>query len=298
MLEFVDSSEGFLGIEEEVEYHRAQAIVIPFGLEKTVTYKGGTANGPAAMISASHQLELFDEHFWCEPCEHIGIKTLRSPKIRGCCEKALAQLEEIVQIVVDEGKFPFVFGGEHTITAGSIKPLLNRYPDLAIVHFDAHADLRESYDGEHYSHAAALRRCLDHPSVELYSFGIRSISSGEIDFLDDNEDRINIFWAEDKSSWSLDSACKSLEGRPVYLTFDLDAFDTSLMPATGTPEPGGLFWDDAINVISRISQVSRIVAADINELAPAPGFHGADFLAAKLAYKIMSYAFLSCSAKK
>jgi arginase family enzyme len=126
-------------------------------------------------------------------------------------------------------KFPFVFGGEHSITARAITPFVKRYPNLAILHFDAHADLRDSYDGEKYSHACAMRRCLDYPNIELVSCGIRSISAEEIPFLEKNKHRIRTYWAKDKAQWDLNEIVSHLKGRPVYLTFDLDAFDSSLM---------------------------------------------------------------------
>jgi len=192
--------------------------------------------------------------------------------------------------ILDEDRFPMVFGGEHSVTPGAIRPFLERYPDLAVLHFDAHADLRDGYEGEHFSHASAIRRVMDHPDVEVVSVGIRNISAGEIPFLEANRHRLHIHWAKDKALWTLQDILAPLRDRPVYLTFDLDGFDASLMPATGTPEPGGLMWDDAIAVIRAAADVCSIVGADVNELAPREHLHGCDFLAAKLAYKILSYA--------
>lgn len=283
----------FLGLEDHdaVSYDKAKAVVIPFGLEATVSYGSGTAKGPAAMISASHEVELFDEHLWCEPFRDIGIVTLPEPKIPKKQEQALAELESLVRRVLNDGKFPFVFGGEHAITAGAIRPVAEKYPGLVILHFDAHADLRDGYEGQPYSHASALRRCLDNEALELISLGIRNISAEEIPFLESNRHRVTIHWAKDKKQWSLDEILAPLKGRPIYLTFDIDAFDVSLMPATGTPEPGGLFWDDVIPIIEAASKIGNIVAADINELSPIESLHGCDFLAAKLAYKILGFAF-------
>ena len=244
------------------------------------------------MIAASHEVELFDEHYWQEPYEQIGIVTLEEPAIARPIPAALDQLEALVTKVLDDGKFPFTFGGEHSITAGTIRPFAKRYPDLVILHFDAHADLRDGYEGEHYSHASALRRCLDHEQIELISIGIRNISASEIPFLEANKQRIHIHWAKDKAHWDIASMLAPLKDRPVYLTFDIDGFDGSLMPATGTPEPGGLFWHDAINIIQEAAGMCRIVGADINELAPKENLHACDFLAAKLAYKILAAAFL------
>ncbi|MDA0902286.1 MAG: agmatinase [Proteobacteria bacterium] len=289
--------EAFLGLEEAdgVSYDQAKAVIIPFGLEKSVSYSGGTKNGPKAMIEASHEVELFDEELWCEPFRYIDVVTLEEPKIAPNLSKAIDQLEALVEQVLNDGKFPLTFGGEHSITAGTIRPFAKRYEDLTILHFDAHADLRDGYDGEHYSHASALRRCLDDDAlhnkgghIQLVSCGIRNISAGEIPFLEANKNRIHIYFAKDKKRWNIDEIISHLKGKPVYLTFDVDGFDASLMPATGTPEPGGLFWDDALEIISKAAEVSNIVGADINELAPMEGFHSCDFIAAKLAYKILS----------
>lgn len=284
--------EAFLGLDSEnaVNYENAKAVVIPFGLERSVSYGSGTAKGPAAMIQASHEVELFDETLWYEPYHRISVVTLEEPTIANNIPQALKQLETLVERVLDDKKFPFVFGGEHSITAGSIRPFVKRYENLVILHFDAHADLRDGYNGEHYSHASAIRRCLDHLNVEVVSVGIRNISAGEIPFLEENRNRIHIYWAKDKKSWHVNTMVSHLKNRPIYLTFDVDGFDASLMPATGTPEPNGLFWDEVQEIITAASNVGTIVGADINELAPILNFHSCDFLAAKLAYKILSLA--------
>jgi agmatinase len=145
---------------------------------------------------------------------------------------------------------------------------------------------------------AALRRVLDHKNVSLVSFGIRNISQSEIPFLEKNKNRVKIFWARDIAKWDYKDIVKRFKDRDVYVTFDIDGFDASLIPATGTPEPGGLFWNDAMKLIRSVAEVSNIVGADVNELAPKPNMHGCDFLAAKLAYKILSYAFLISKQRK
>jgi agmatinase len=299
---YLPPHEGFLGLppEDAVSYEDARAVIIPFGLEASVSYGGGTANGPAAMIAASHEVELFDEHLWCEPFRDIGVITMQEPAIASPIPAALTQLETLVRDTLNAGKFPFVFGGEHAITAGAIRPFAEKYDDLTILHFDAHADLRDGYEGEHYSHASALRRCLDDDAVaqggshiRLISCGIRNISAGEIPFLEANRHRLHIYWAKDKKHWDIQEIIAHLKGKPVYLTFDVDGFDGSLMPATGTPEPGGIFWEDALTIITEAAKISTIVGADINELAPIEGWHACDFLAAKLAYKILGLAFAS-----
>jgi len=213
---------------------------------------------------------------------------LNEPKIDFEISNALQQLENIVEKVLYDQKFPFVFGGEHSITIGAIRPYLKKYNDLILLHFDAHADLRNGYQGQHYSHASAIRRCLDHTKLKVVSVGIRNVSKEEIPFIEENRDRIHIYWGKDKKRWDVNTIVSHLKDRPIYLTFDVDGFDSSVMPATGTPEPGGLFWEDAIEIITAASQVGTIVGADINELAPIPQLHSCDFLVAKLAYKILS----------
>ena len=171
--------DGFLALEGEqaVSYAAAGAVIIPFGLEASVSYGGGAAQGPAAMIAASHEVELFDETLWCEAIDQYGVVTLQEPAIDASnIAGALEELERRTGAVLADGKFPFVFGGEHAITPGAIRPFLKKHDDLIILHFDAHADLRDGYQGEHFSHAAAIRRVLDHPTVPIVSCGIRNIS--------------------------------------------------------------------------------------------------------------------------
>ena len=201
-------------------------------------------------------------------------------------------MSKINDEILSKNKFPLTLGGEHSITPGCIAPFVKKYKDLILLHFDAHADLRESYNGEKFSHASAIKRCLDHKNVSVISFGIRNISSSEIPFLKKNSKRINIFWAKDKAKWNLTKFKKLIKNKTVYLTFDVDGFDSSIMPATGTPEPGGLLWDETLEIIKIAAKNSNIVGADINELAPIKGFNSYNFLVAKLAYKILSYKFL------
>ena len=289
-MEYLSNINGFLGIDNKVNI-KEKVIIVPFGLEKTVSYGGGTKNGPKEIIKASHQVELFDEELNKEPYKEIGIKTLKPFPIKNNIEKALDQLSKINEKIISKNKFPMVFGGEHSITPGAIKPLAKKYDEIVLLHFDAHADLRESYNGEKFSHASAIKRCLDHKNVSVISFGIRNISKSEIPFLKKNKARINIFWAKDKLKWNLKKFKKMIKNKTVYLTFDVDGLDSSIMPATGTPEPGGLLWDETLNIIKIAAKNSNIVGADINELSPIKGFDSYNFLVAKLAYKILSYTF-------
>ena len=205
---------------------------------------------------------------------------------------AINQIAKINDSLLNQKLFPLVLGGEHSITSGCIIPFVQRYKNVCLLHFDAHADLRESYNKNKFSHASAIRRCLDYKNVNVISFGIRNISAEEISYLKKNNKRIKIFWAKDKDKWNLNLFKKLIKNKTVYLTFDVDSFDSSVMAATGTPEPGGLFWDETIKIIKIAAKNSRIVGADINELAPIKGFDIYNFLAAKLVYKILAYRFI------
>ena len=289
-MEYLSNKKGFLGIDNKVNI-KEKVVVVPFGLEKTVSYGGGTNKGPREIIKASHQVELFDEDLNKEPYKNIGIKTLKPFPIKKNMQEALKQIENINKILLGEKKFPLILGGEHSLTPGSIRPFVKKFDKLCLLHFDAHADLRNSYNGNKFSHASAIRRCLDNSKVSLISFGIRNISSSEIPFLKKNKKRIKIYWAKDKSKWNLGEFKKIIKNKKVYLTFDVDGLDLSIMPATGTPEPGCLFWYETMNIIKIAAQCSHIVGADINELSPIKGFDSYNFLVAKLAYKIISYSF-------
>ena len=290
-MNYLSNKKGFLGIDNIFNINE-KAIVIPFGLEKTVSYGGGTKNGPKEIIKASHQVELYDEELNCEPFRKIGIKTIKPFEISKNIKIALDQISKLNEKILNKNLFPLTLGGEHSITPGCIRPFAKKYKNICILHFDAHADLRNSYNNEKYSHASAIRRCLDNKNISLISFGIRNISKEEIPYLKKNSKRINIFWAKDKKKWDLKRFKNLIKKKNVYLTFDVDGLDSSLMPATGTPEPGGLFWDETLEIIKIAAKNSNIVGADINELAPIKGFNSYNFLVAKLAYKILSYKFL------
>ncbi len=291
-LDYLPAAEGFHDPVRENAAHpeRARAVVIPFGLEASVSYGGGTSTGPAAILAASHQLELYDEELRREACLEYGIATIREPVIAGPLEGALGQLSGLVGQVLDEGRFPLVLGGEHSLTAGAIEPFAARYKDLVVLQFDAHADLRDGYLGEKYSHAAAMRRVLDHAHVELVSLGIRAISKEEATFAEAHPERVHIYWGKDQARWDMEAIAAHLRGRPIYVTFDIDGLDGAVMPATGTPTPGGLSYLHALAILRRAAEVGTIVGADVVELAPIPGFHVYDYTAAALAAKIMNYA--------
>ena len=290
-MNYLSNKKGFLGIDNNFSI-KQKVVVVPFGLEKTVSYGVGTKNGPKEIIKASHQVELYDEELNCEPFKKIGIKTLKPFKIDKNIRKALNKISKVNEEIISKNMFPLTFGGEHSITPGCITPFVKKYKKLCLLHFDAHADLRDSYEGEKYSHASAIRRCLDNKNVSVISLGIRNISKSEIPYLKKNSSRIKIFWAKDKKRWNLNSFKKLIKNKTVYLTFDVDGLDSSIMPATGTPEPGGLLWDETLEIIKIAMKNAKVVGADINELSPIKGFNSYNFLVAKLAYKILSYKFL------
>ncbi len=267
----------------------ARALLIPFPLEATVTFGAGAAKGPEAIIAASAALESYDEELGFNAMTAAGVATLETPEIARPLAEAIDQLEALVSAALDQGKLPLTLGGEHSLTAGAIRPFAARFPDLAVLQFDAHADLRQSYRGERLSHACAMARVLDHAGVRLVQVGLRSVSGGEAEFIAGNEGRVFPHWAHEKAGWDVAQIVRPLAGRPVYVSFDVDCFDSSLMPATGTPEPGGLFFDEACAILRAAARAGRIVGGDVVELAPIPGMVACDVTAAKIAYKILGY---------
>ncbi len=286
---------GFLGIDQgvnfQVPYQEAKAIIIPFGMESHVSYGGGTKHGPKAIIAASHELNENDEQTY-QPIYKCGLATVQEPVIPKDSAKALNLLSDIVGQVVGDKKFPFVLGGEHALTPGVLKPIFGHFSDISILHFDAHIDLRKQYRGSKFSHASALRRAMeDFPVKKLVSIGIRSVSEvdDELGYMKREAKRIKVY-----GGWEHPTPreiVKQLPTKNVYITFDIDAFDASIMPATGTPEPGGLTWWPTLEILQAVFKAKNVVGADIVELAPMKGLHGPDFLTAKLAYKMLGYKF-------
>lgn len=275
----------FLDIKEKNQ-NEAQAVIVPFGFEATTSYGGGTDKGPEAIIRASGQVELFDEELWQETYKKVGINTIKEPKnIKG--------LEKAVGEAVRNKKLPIVLGGEHSITPFIVSAYKKSgFDNFSILQFDAHADLRDGYLDKKYSHAAAMRRCLDLDGINLVQIGIRNISNenDELVFWGKNQNRIKTFWAKDKASWKIEEIIGSLK-ESVYISFDVDAFDGGIMPSTGTPEPGGLDWYETIEILRAVCRNKKIIGADFVELAPIKGLHAPDFMVAKLIYKTIGYIF-------
>ena len=291
MKNFYSSKKGFLGLEKNIPFNKSKIIIVPYGLENTVSYKGGTCKGPQAILKASHEVELFDEELWSDNSEKLKILTMKEPRIPSSLSKALRQLSTIVNDLLLENKFPVVLGGEHSITPAILESYKNQ--KFIIIHFDAHADLRDEYNGEKFSHASALRRCLENENVELISFGIRNISEEEVKFYERNKKRVEIFFMKDKDNWDLEKVFRKIKNKKIYISFDVDCFDVSIMPATGTPEPGGMLWNDCLKILKDIIFKSNLIGLDINELSPIYGGHAYDFLVARLVYKILNYNLIS-----
>ncbi len=287
---------GFLGVNQggifEVAYQKAKAAVIPFGLENTVSYGHGTKNGPAAIIAASHYMEILDEQM-LKPFSRCGIATLKQPAIPKDQKTAINLLAGMVSRVVADNKFPVILGGEHSLTQGTVKGLCAQYKNFTILHFDAHSDTRLNYYiGGKYNHGAVMSQVLmKYPVKKLVQVGVRSFSDqdGEWNFRKKNRNQITTFWAWDKFTPA--DVVRAISTRDVFISFDVDVFDPSIMPSTGTPEPGGLLWWPVIDILKAVYKSKNVIAADVVELAPIEGLHAPDFTVAKLVYKLIGYKF-------
>lgn len=277
----------FGGAEAEAR-SGSRIAVFPVPFEATVSYGGGTAQGPAAILRASTQVELYDEQSRSEPFR-VGIRT--EPSFvpgPGTTEAAVRSISRRFGDLMDEGLFVVMLGGEHSITPGGVAAAAARHPGLVVVQIDAHADLREAYEGDPWSHASAMARCLD--VAEVHAYGVRNYSLEEAERIGHGIPgyRVVHAWEMDDDGW-MGPAVDAVRDRPVYLTVDVDGFDPSVIPATGTPEPGGMRWWQTIRFLDRLFAAARVVAADVVELAPVEGLHHADFAAARLVYKIVGF---------
>jgi agmatinase len=288
------SAAGFLGLEEpHCSRDGARVHVLPLPLEATVTYGGGTAGGPAAIIAASAQVELYDREHDAEPALRYGVHTLDAPELGDDPEAAVGAIAAAVARVAAGGRLVVALGGEHTISAGVSRGLLDAVGGpLSVVQIDAHCDLRDAYDGTRFSHACVARRMLDDPRVEqVLQLGVRSVDAEEVAFARRSRERVRIWYAEQihAGGWQAELRAR-LAGRRVHLTIDVDGLDPAVVPATGTPEPDGLSWAQALEIVRTTAQSATIVGVDCTELAPRAGMHAADFAVAKLLYKTITYA--------
>lgn len=270
--------------------------VLPVPFERTVSYETGTAKGPAALISASQQVELYDAELGGEPALAYGVHTLPSLGPRfGKTEAVMEMLADAAETVISAGRLLLSLGGEHSITPGLVRGVMRAAgAPLTVVQIDAHTDLRDSYQGTRHSHACAMRRALDEGVCRVIELGIRSCSLEQAEYIGENAERIEVWSADLIASTPAAEFRGALEravkGRRVYLTVDVDGLDPSVIPATGTPEPGGLSWTQALDILRTVGRAAEVVAMDCVELAPRPGLHMAEFAAAKLMYKALSYA--------
>jgi agmatinase len=281
----------FLGVDpEHTAYQTSQAVVLPFPWEQTVSYGHGTARGPEAILRASHQVETWDEIYRDEPYLLGGIATVPAPDLMGLdAPTALGNLESLLGRILDDGKFPLVLGGEHSLSIAGVRAAAARSA-IGVVQFDAHADLRDSYDGTPHSHASVMKRVVD-LGVPTLAYGIRALSPPEDALI--HERGLATIWGHEIDA--ADAATRFAQGlaqlpHDIFLTFDIDFFDPAFVPSTGTPEPGGGRWYPTLSLLATLFSTKNVVGADLVELAPVEGHPASDFLAARLAYKILGLA--------
>ena len=268
----------------------ARVTIIPAPLEYSVCYMEGTERGPQAILDASSQMELYDEELDCCPIE-VGVYTRPALDYRGMNHAAaLKATGEAAREVLRRGQLPLILGGEHSLSAPPIAVTREFYPDLTVVHIDAHGDLRDEYEGTPLSHASIERRVVD-MGIPLTEIGIRSFSPEEAEFMKTRPD-VAVVWGYRMANGTATIPWQRLS-QHTYLTIDLDALDPAEMPAVGTPEPGGLHWYQLLDIVRELCQRTTIVGMDVVELCPMEGQTRADFLAAKLVYKLIGYRFNS-----
>jgi agmatinase len=265
----------------------AQAVVFPVPYEGTVSYGSGTSKGPDAIIQASRHMELYDFELGCQPADQVNIFTLPEAKVKKLeAEKMIAEVEKKYRELIKAGKFVGILGGEHSISYAVDKPLREKYPNLSVLQWDAHADLRDTWEGTPYSHACAMRRFYDGVD-KVVQVGVRSLSIEEADYIKKNNLRKNIFTP---TEFDVDKIVSRLT-QDVYITVDLDGFDPAILPATGTPEPGGMTWYDFLQLMKKVFEKKNVVGFDVVELAPIKNQPASDFLAALAVYKMIGYKF-------
>ncbi|MCF8126881.1 MAG: agmatinase [Deltaproteobacteria bacterium] len=266
----------------ETDPDQALFHVIPVPYEKTVTYGEGTKKGPSAILTASQQLELYDG--FGIPGEK-GIYTEAPHNCSGSPDTVLDSLAARVKAIVAQKKIPVVLGGEHTVTSGALMGVVSALGPVGVIQFDAHGDLRDRYEGSRHNHACTMRRVLDQGHT-LFQMGVRSLSPKEVQY------------RRDQAIAHLDAVDLNRGGIPermlpedfpenIYITIDVDCLDPSIMPSTGTPEPGGVTWYQMIDALKEIVMGKRVVGFDVVELAPIPGFHAPDYAIARLVYQLM-----------
>jgi agmatinase len=282
----------FLGLSpEECRLNASRVAVIPAPFDQTTSYLPGTRFGPSAILEASRQVEFYDEELDREP-HRIGIATLADIEVDPAdLVRSLGRLADVVRSTAERGAIPFTLGGEHSLTIAPVKALQQRYPGLCVLQLDAHLDLRAEYQGTPWSHASVMRRVRE-LGVPTVAVGIRSVSLEEAEYV--HAERIPVFLGREIRAKGLPvDAIVAKLSNPVYVTVDLDAFDPAYVPAVGTPEPGGLTWDEGCRLLRAVCERRQVVGLDLVELCPIPGQPASDFFAAKLASKLIGYLGLS-----
>lgn len=271
-------------------FDESAVVILPVPVDRTTSYVGGTRNGPHEILQASSHMELWDEEVRAD-VHGVGIFTLPEMELPfGEMEPLLDEIERVAYEIISRDKFLMALGGEHSITPALVSAAARKYSGMSVLQIDAHADMRDAYMGTRHNHACAMRRSLHH--ARLTQVGIRSLSTEEAEILP----RLNTTVFYDVSmrqdpKW-IDAVVASLEP-DVYVSIDVDGMDPAIMPATGTPEPGGLSWTEIITLLRAVAERRRIVSADIVELSPIPGMVAPSFLCAKLIYKLLTYRFAS-----
>lgn len=293
-LKYFGIKKNFLAIDEKYSnYEDSLIAVLPVPFEQTTSYGKGTSKGPKAILDASHYVEFFDEELDRELCfeKGKGICALYPPEFKNLKgKKALELIYKYVKQLIDDKKFVVTLGGEHSISTAPIQAHFDSYKDLSILHFDAHSDLRQEYEGSKYSHASFAARVAEF-TTSITQVGIRAQCKDEYDFI--KEKKINTFYAFEirncvyGNDWQIKVIDTLKEN--VYITFDVDYFDPSIMPSTGTPEPNGFFWDETMKLLKMLGEKKNVVGFDVVELSPRKDFPYPDFLTAKLIYKMLNY---------
>ncbi len=291
----LSTKNNFLGLEEKYSsYKTSDIIILQAPLEKTVSYGKGTKNGPREIIKASHYVEFFDEELNKELCFEKGIATLEEIKFSNLTvKKSIEKIYNEVKKQISANKFIVTLGGEHSISSAPIKAHFEKYKDLSVLQIDAHSDLRNSYEGSKYSHASVMARVAEF-TKKIVQVGIRAQCKEEYDFIKKN--RIKTFYMREirnnKYGKNWQQKVVNELNKNVYITFDVDGFDPSVISATGTPEPGGLFWDETMSLLKQVGENKNIIGCDVVELAPNKYHSTSNFTTAKLVYKILNYAFV------
>jgi agmatinase len=270
------------------DFEHARVVILPIPLDRTTSYVPGTRNGPHEILVASSHMELWDEETQTD-VHSIGIFTLPEMEFPfGTIEEVVGEIRRVASEIVSRDKFPVVIGGEHSITPAVVGAVAARYPGLSVLQIDAHADLRDSYMGTRHNHACAMRRVLEYaPTTQV---GIRSLSPEEAAAIPTLSTHVFYdFNMRNDPRW-MDRVVETLSDT-VYVTIDVDGFDPAIMPATGTPEPGGLSWYEMLGLLRRVAEKKRVVGFDLVELSPMGGNVAPNFLCAKLIYKLLSYRF-------